>query len=67
MFPWEAMPRVAQMLSQALPLTHFLRMVRGIALKGSEFRDLAGELAWLAGILVALVVLASTRFSKKLA
>jgi len=55
------------MLSQALPLTHFLRMVRGIALKGSEFRDLAGELAWLAGILVALVVLASTRFSKKLA
>jgi hypothetical protein len=36
-------------------------------LKSSEFRDLGGELAWLAGILVALVVLASSRFSKKLA
>ena len=67
MFPWEAMPRAAQVLSQALPLTHFLRMVRGIALKSSEIRDLGGELAWLVGILVALVVLASSRFSKKLA
>jgi len=67
MFPWEAMPRAAQVLSQALPLTHFLRIVRGIALKSSEFQDVAGELAWLAAILVALVVLASTRFSKKLA
>ena len=46
---------------------HLLRMVRGIALKSSEFRDVGGELAWLAGILVALVVLASSRFSKKLA
>jgi ABC transporter DrrB family efflux protein len=67
MFPWEAMPRVAQLLSQALPLTHFLRIVRGIALKSSGFPDVVGELAWLACILVALVVLASSRFSKKLA
>jgi ABC-2 type transport system permease protein len=67
MFPWEAMPRAAQMLSQVLPLTHFLRIVRGIALKGSGLADVASELAWLAGILVVLVVLASSRFSKKLA
>ena len=67
MFPWEAMPQVAQWLSQALPLTHFLRIVRGITLKGSGFRDVAGELAWLGGILMALLVLASSRFSKKLA
>ena len=66
MFPWEAMPRVAQLLSQALPLTHFLRIVRGIVLKGSGFSDLSGEVAWMAAILVALVVLASLRFSKKL-
>ena len=38
MFPWEAMPRAAQFLSQALPLTHFLRIVRGITLKGSGLR-----------------------------
>jgi len=38
-----------------------------ITLKGSGFRDVAGELAWLGGILMALFVLASSRFSKKLA
>ena len=57
----------AQWLSQVLPLTHFLRIVRGIALKGSGFADISRELAWLSGILVALVLLASSRFSKKLA
>jgi len=66
MFPWEAMPRAARLLSQALPLTHFLRIVRGIALKGSGLADVSAELAWMAAILVALVLLASARFSKKL-
>ena len=67
MFPWEAMPRAAQLLSQALPLTHFLRIVRGITLKGSGLTEVSAELGWMAGILVVLVVLASARFSKKLA
>ena len=67
MFPFEAMPRPAQWLSQALPITHFLRIVRGIVLKGSAFDDLAIELVWLCGILAALVTLASVRFTKKLA
>jgi ABC-2 type transport system permease protein len=66
MFPFEAMPRAAQWLSQALPLTHFLRIVRGITLRGSGLSDAAPELVWLLGILLALVMLASLRFSKKL-
>lgn len=66
MFPFEAMPRPAQFLSQGLPLTHFLRVVRGIVLKGSTFPDLASELVWMAGILCVLVLFASVRFSKKL-
>jgi len=66
MFPWEAMPRPAQLLSQVLPLTHFLRIVRGIVLKGSSFDDLRPEVLWLACILVVLTTLASTRFRKKL-
>jgi ABC-2 type transport system permease protein len=66
MFPFESMPRPAQWLSQALPLTHFLRIVRGITLKGSTFPDVMPELVWLAGLLVGLVLLASVRFSKKL-
>jgi ABC-2 type transport system permease protein len=67
MFPFESMPRPAQWLSLALPLTHFLRIVRGITLKGSGFADAAPELVWLAGILSALVLVASLRFSKKIA
>ncbi|MBK7400679.1 MAG: ABC transporter permease [Myxococcales bacterium] len=66
MFPWEAMPRPAQMLSQALPLTHFLRIVRGIVLKGSSFQDLRTELLQLVVILTVLVTFASLRFRKKL-
>jgi ABC-2 type transport system permease protein len=66
MFPYEAMPRPAQWLSQGLPLTHFLRIVRGIVLKGSHFEDLRLELVWLTSILVALLVFSSLRFRKKL-
>jgi ABC-2 type transport system permease protein len=66
MFPFEAMPRPAQWLAQGLPLTHYLRIVRGLVLKGSGFADVAGEVLWLAAILTALVALASLRFRKKL-
>lgn len=66
MFPFEAMPKPAQWLSQALPLTHFLRIVRGITLRGAHWEDLSGELYVMTGILVALVTLASLRFTKKL-
>ncbi|MFL5279162.1 MAG: ABC transporter permease, partial [Myxococcales bacterium] len=67
MFPWEGMPVFAQWLSQALPLTHFLRIVRGIALKGSGLADLLPELAWMVGILCVLLTVSSLRFRKKLA
>jgi ABC-2 type transport system permease protein len=67
MFPYEAMPRPAQVLAQALPLTHFLRIVRGITLKGGTFADVQGELVWLSAILAVLIALASLRFTKKLA
>jgi ABC-2 type transport system permease protein len=66
MFPFEAMPRPAQWLSQGLPLTHFLRIVRAIVLKGSSFDDMRVELVWLTCILVALITLSSLRFRKKL-
>lgn len=66
MFPYEAMPQPAQWLAQALPLTHFLRVVRGITLKGSEFSEVSGEMVWLCALLLALIALASARFRKKL-
>ena len=66
MFPYEAMPKLAQLLAEALPLTHFLRIVRGITLKGASFADLRQELLFLSAILLVLLVLTSTRFQKKL-
>jgi ABC-2 type transport system permease protein len=66
MFPFEAMPRPAQWIAQMLPLTHFLRIVRGIVLKGSGFDEVRVEVLWLSAILVALVTFSSLRFRKKL-
>jgi ABC-2 type transport system permease protein len=66
MFPFEGMPRAAQWIAQALPLTHFLRVVRRITLMGAGPADVADELAWLGAILVVLIVVASLRFKKKL-
>ncbi len=66
MFPFEAMPKPAQWIATALPLTHFLRIVRGVVLKGATFHELRLELLWLTGILVFLVTFTSLRFRKKL-
>ena len=44
MFPFRGMPRWAQIIGEGLPLTHFLRIVRGIMLKGNGFTQLVPEL-----------------------
>ncbi|MGD8608078.1 MAG: ABC transporter permease [Myxococcales bacterium] len=66
MFPWEAMPAPARWLSMILPLTHYLRVIRGVVLKGSSLLELRYELLWLIGIVIFLNVVASVRFRKKL-
>ena len=57
MFPFRGMPGWAQQLGEVLPLTHFLRIVRGILLKGNDASLLLAEL-WpmLAFMLVAGIV-----------
>jgi ABC-2 type transport system permease protein len=65
-FPFEGMPQPAQVLAQALPLTHFLRIVRGITLKGAIYSEVQPEFIELLIILGILVTLAATRFRKKL-
>ena len=40
MFPFRGMPEWAQWLGEVLPLTHFLRIVRGILLKGSGMAEI---------------------------
>ncbi len=66
MFPWEAMPAPARWLSLMLPLTHYLRVIRGIVLKGASFMELRSELIWLAGLTLVLIIVVSMRFKKKL-
>ena len=44
MFPFRGMPEWAQWIGTCLPLTHFLRIIRGILLKGSGFVEIAPEL-----------------------
>jgi hypothetical protein len=43
MFPWEGMPAPARYLSQALPLTHFLRITRAVVLRGAGWDDIRSE------------------------
>lgn len=56
MFPFRGMPVWAQHLGEVLPLTHFLRIVRGVLLKGSDLATIAPDVGPIA--LFALVVLA---------
>ncbi|MCA9707665.1 MAG: ABC transporter permease [Myxococcales bacterium] len=66
MFPFEGMPRPVQLLAEVLPLTHFLRIVRRITLRGGGWSDVVVEFEWLCGLVVVVVILASVRFKKKL-
>jgi ABC-2 type transport system permease protein len=44
MFPFRGMPHWAQAIGEVLPLTHFLRIVRGILLKGNGLPDVSRDL-----------------------
>jgi ABC-2 type transport system permease protein len=66
MFPFRAMPVWAQAIGEALPITHFLRMVREIVLKGAGFPDIVGDLWPLTLILLVLATLALLRFRRTL-
>lgn len=66
MFPFRGMPGWAQMLGELLPLTHFLRIVRGILLKGSGFAELAPELWPMLAFLVVASGVALARYRQTL-
>src|SRR4051812_23142934 len=66
MFPFAGMPRWAQWLGEALPLTHYLRIVRSIMLKGSTFADLQSEALALFVLMVIAMTVAVTRFRRTL-
>jgi ABC-2 type transport system permease protein len=66
MFPFRGMPRWAQWLGEALPLTHFLRIVRGIMLKGADTLQVLPELWPMLLFLLAAGTLALARYRQTL-
>src|SRR6202171_1074861 len=66
MFPFMGMPVWAQVIGEGLPLTHYVRIVRAIMLKGATLQNLEYDaLALLALMLVAMII-AVTRFRRTL-
>jgi ABC-2 type transport system permease protein len=55
MFPFRGMPHWAQILGEVFPLTHFLRIVRGILLKGNGLSEVGPEL-WPIALFAALAL-----------
>jgi ABC-2 type transport system permease protein len=66
MFPFRGMPEWAQIIGAALPLTHFLRIVRGITLKGNGFADMQIDVAALFIFMIVAMGLALARFRRTL-
>jgi ABC-2 type transport system permease protein len=66
MFPFAGMPRWAQWVGEALPLTHYIRIVRGIMLKGATLYDLQAEALALAALMLLAMTLAVRRFRRTL-
>lgn len=66
MFPFAGMPRVAQWLAEGLPLTHFLRLIRGVMLRGAGLWELWIDAAALGLFIVVMIGAAILRFSKRL-
>ena len=66
MFPFRGMPDWAQAIGEVLPLTHFLRIVRGILLKGSTFTELLPELWPMLAFLLVAATIALKRYRQTL-
>ena len=66
MFPFEGMPRAAQVLAEFLPLTHFVRMVRGIILRGADLAEVSHEIWPLLAFFGITLAAAIMRFQKRL-
>ncbi len=66
MFPFAGMPAWAQWIGEALPLTHYLRIVRAIMLKGATLQNLQYDALALGVLMLAAMVIAVTRFRRTL-
>lgn len=66
LFPFSGMPTWAQYVGEALPLTHYLRIVRSVMLKGSSVDDLRYDAVALFVLMLVAMTIAVTRFRRTL-
>jgi ABC-2 type transport system permease protein len=66
MFPFAGMPVWAQYIGEGLPLTHYLRIVRAIMLKGATLQNLEYDTIALFGLMLLAMTIAVTRFRRTL-
>jgi len=66
MFPFAGMPVWAQWIGEALPLTHYIRIVRAIMLKGADISDLRYDAVALVFLMAIAMIIAVTRFRRTL-
>lgn len=65
-FPFAGMPVFAQYLGEALPITHFIRLTRGIMLREASLAEMSNELLVLIGFTAVAMTAAVLRFSRRL-
>jgi ABC-2 type transport system permease protein len=65
-FPREAMPKLIELAGYAIPLTYFIKILRGIILKGIGIEYLWKEVVFLLIFGIILLTIASVRFKKRL-
>ncbi|MCC7096527.1 MAG: ABC transporter permease [Thermomonas sp.] len=66
MFPFDGMPIIVQWIAEVLPLTHFMRLIRGVMLRGSDMESMWSDLLALLVFTVAMMSFATLRFRKRL-
>jgi ABC-2 type transport system permease protein len=66
MFPFEGMPKWAQAIGNLLPLTYFLRLIRGILLKGNGWADSWPSVWPMMVFMVVLMFIASVTYRRTL-
>ena len=66
MFPFDGMPKAAQWIAEVLPLTHFMRLIRGVVLRGANLLELWPDVLALLAFTVVMMSLAILRFRKRL-
>ncbi len=66
MFPFEGMPKAAQWIAEVLPTTHFLRIIRGVVLRGASIDNVQADALFLVGFTVVGLMVATLKFRKRL-